>query len=450
MSMKNKLISFSLILIILSFVLSTIIHQSSPPISDKLLKVSINNSMSGCFSINRQILGLPIEVLECYAKSRNLILLTIKQDSSENIHQDIDFSFSPSYNTTTDSDKLLIHKTYLSLLTHKKNTSELSGDSSKLVFPKNQKIRIARGITDTLLFNKLTQAGCTITFSLQDPFLDIIDLNDGTCDYLICIEEVANVGSGLIKTVRKLFDFPTPIHIYLKLESQKNILKRDFLSWFEEFKKQEQFKELTRLYSEPYIAPYIITQSMQHPDSGRISNFDNIIKEVCRDSGYDWRFISAITYNESKFNEYCISIRGAKGLMQIMPAVANSLGHDSLNIMNPKDNILLGTKILKRIEEILYISPNTSDRDRLSVILACYNGGIGHILDIRDIVRSKGGNPDKWSELVNVLRNEKPSANELRYGKFNGSETIAFVKNVLSTYDKYCKLVAENQPSTPE
>lgn len=53
-----------------------------------------------------------------------------------------------------------------------------------------------------------------------------------------------------------------------------------------------------------------------------ISVYDELIRSVSEEEGYDWRLMSAIAYHESRFSPDIVSKRGAAGLMQIMPAVA--------------------------------------------------------------------------------------------------------------------------------
>lgn len=53
-----------------------------------------------------------------------------------------------------------------------------------------------------------------------------------------------------------------------------------------------------------------------------ISPYDHVIRNISEREGNDWRLMSAIAYHESRFKADIVSRRGARGLMQIMPAVA--------------------------------------------------------------------------------------------------------------------------------
>ena len=51
-----------------------------------------------------------------------------------------------------------------------------------------------------------------------------------------------------------------------------------------------------------------------------ISVYDELIRSVSEEEGYDWRLMSAIAYHESRFSPDIVSKRGAAGLMQSVDA----------------------------------------------------------------------------------------------------------------------------------
>ena len=72
-----------------------------------------------------------------------------------------------------------------------------------------------------------------------------------------------------------------------------------------------------------------------------------------------------------------VSSKGACGLMQVMPRVARQLGFKG-SVMDPgRSNILLAAKVLGKIEKSLDFGPSASEMDRLRIVPARYNGGIG-------------------------------------------------------------------------
>ena len=112
-----------------------------------------------------------------------------------------------------------------------------------------------------------------------------------------------------------------------------------------------------------------------------ISVYDELIRSVSEEEGYDWRLMSAIAYHESRFSPDIVSKRGAAGLMQIMPAVARQFNVTGDRLLDPETNVRLAAQVLSKIDAGLHFAPGTPDDDRMSIILAAYNGGIGHVND---------------------------------------------------------------------
>ncbi len=79
----------------------------------------------------------------------------------------------------------------------------------------------------------------------------------------------------------------------------------------------------------------------------------------------DPALIKAIIMAESGYNTRAISKRGAKGLMQLMPATAQALG--VVDVFNPKQNISGGVRYFKKLV--------TQFDGDVKLALAAYNAG---------------------------------------------------------------------------
>lgn len=178
-----------------------------------------------------------------------------------------------------------------------------------------------------------------------------------------------------------------------------------------------------------------------------ISAYDDVMRRVGEEEGQDWLLMSAIAYSESRFESDLVSKQGAIGLMQVMPIVGKQFNVAKERIMDPETNIRLAGKLLNEIDDMLNLSPSTPANDRLSIILACYNGGIGHVSDARRLARSNGEDPNSWEVVARYLdMKADPAVYEselVRYGKFTGSrQTKSYVREVMQRYDTYRKMVA--------
>lgn len=178
-----------------------------------------------------------------------------------------------------------------------------------------------------------------------------------------------------------------------------------------------------------------------------ISIYDDLIRTVSEEEGFDWRLMSAIAYHESRFTPDIVSKQGAAGLMQIMPHVARQFNVSGDRIFDPETNVRLATQVLRRISSSLRFAPGTSEEDRMSIILASYNGGIGHVNDARRLARRHGENPDSWETVARYLMlKAQPEYYEqqgVNCGRFTGGrQTTAYVRNVMNRYDRYCRMTA--------
>src|SRR4029453_1110847 len=94
-----------------------------------------------------------------------------------------------------------------------------------------------------------------------------------------------------------------------------------------------------------------------------------IIFRAGKREGVDPRFIHAVIWQESKYQQKALSHAGAQGLMQLMPATAKRFGCEHPD--NPVENINAGTKylgwLLKRFS------------GNVELALAGYNAGEGAV-----------------------------------------------------------------------
>ena len=102
-----------------------------------------------------------------------------------------------------------------------------------------------------------------------------------------------------------------------------------------------------------------------HGDLCRISRYDALIKQASDRYGVDSNLITAVIIQESGGNPNAVSLKGAKGLMQLMDSTAREMG--IYQVFNPRQNILAGTKYLSQM-----LKRFGGDE---SLALASYNAG---------------------------------------------------------------------------
>jgi membrane-bound lytic murein transglycosylase B len=99
------------------------------------------------------------------------------------------------------------------------------------------------------------------------------------------------------------------------------------------------------------------------------SKFDQTIVEAARKFDVDAALVSAVIKAESDFNPHEVSNKGARGLMQLMPATATRFG--VTNSFDPVANIYAGTRYLRWLL-------NTFDGNA-DYAVAAYNAGEGNV-----------------------------------------------------------------------
>jgi soluble lytic murein transglycosylase-like protein len=159
------------------------------------------------------------------------------------------------------------------------------------------------------------------------------------------------------------------------------------------------FTNLTGIFFSRAFAPVVKASSVAEnipldiPTSGD-ADLDLIILRAGEREGIDPRFIHAVIWQESNYDQNARSHAGAQGLMQLMPATARRFG--CRNLGDAASNVQAGTKylswLLKRFD------------GNVELALAGYNAGEGAV--------DKFGGVPPYSETQNYVH-----IISARYGK---------------------------------
>lgn len=176
-----------------------------------------------------------------------------------------------------------------------------------------------------------------------------------------------------------------------------------------------------------------------NPLKGKISPYDDLVRKYANHYGFDWRLITAQMYQESRFNPKARSPIGARGLMQLMPRTARSMGVK--NLTDPDHSIQGGIKYLDWLRD--RFDPTLPIAERLWFTLAAYNAGAGHVQDARRLAHKLGHNPDRWfghTEQAMLQLAQKQYASKARYGYVNGVEPVNYVRQIKNRFEAYINL----------
>ncbi|MBN1571179.1 MAG: lytic transglycosylase domain-containing protein [Acidobacteria bacterium] len=128
------------------------------------------------------------------------------------------------------------------------------------------------------------------------------------------------------------------------------------------------------------ISGSVPSESAPVPPADNTGSYDAIIEKYANQYNLDPSLIRSIIATESGFNPRAVSPKGARGLMQLMPATAERLGVN--NSFDPEENIRGGVKHFRFLMD--------SFSNDLSLSLAAYNAGenlvqrLGRVPEIRE------------------------------------------------------------------
>ena len=120
------------------------------------------------------------------------------------------------------------------------------------------------------------------------------------------------------------------------------------------------------------LQPKLVTENQAgEPDSAQpeTASVPDLVEAVAKQYDVDPLLVNAVIQVESSYNPYAVSVKGAQGLMQLMPATARRFG--VRNSFDVKENIEGGVRYLKYLDSLF---PN--DRN---LTIAAYNAGEGAV-----------------------------------------------------------------------
>lgn len=281
-----------------------------------------------------------------------------------------------------------------------------------------------------------------------EGLLDLV--NRGEIEYAVCDENIAIINSGRFPDI----DIKTRLSSHQKLawairKENSGQLAKELDQWIRTFRETQTFAILYSKYFRNANSVKVLKSDYYTLNSGKVSQWDNLIKTYSAAIGWDWRLLASLIYQESRFVPDVVSRVGAYGLMQVLPATGRHFGIDVT--ASPELNIKAGVKFIDWLHNI-FDSKVADERERTKFILAAYNAGPGHILDAMKLAEKNGMDPQLWDGSVAewVLKKSDPryfNDSVVKYGYFRGKESVAFVSQILERYEHYRNILPANGES---
>ena len=177
-----------------------------------------------------------------------------------------------------------------------------------------------------------------------------------------------------------------------------------------------------------------------------ISKYDDLIKKLAQEYGFDWRLIAAQVNKESQFDPKAKSWAGARGLLQVMPKTAREMGIKDMH--SPENGLRAGVKYMAWLRKQL---PDDIPPDvKIWFTLAAYNAGLSHLKDARILAKQQGLDPNRWFDHVEkafLLLSKPKYHKKARFGYVRGIEPVTYIRQIQVLYHLYSKKFPDKEHS---
>ncbi len=423
--LKNKHIQFVgilIIIIIFLFLVDIPYEKTEPPViidiqqineRGELIAIAENNS-TDYFIYRGHPMGFQLEMLQLFAKHIGVKLdLRVENDKSKAVNKlltnkcdivAINIPYNNKYYEKILHTFPYAHTHYVLVQRKPENRFSLSKDSVEQLLVRN--LEQLKGKTvyvpaESFLYNVIDSNFLIIDnkpiFISKVAGMGYSELTAlveaGEIDYAISDEQTA----FLNKTFYPNLDFKTilttPHAFTWSVRKGSTALHDSLNSWLKTFIVTKEFKNLYAKYFRNPAYKRMINDQYFSLQGGKISPYDEEMKKLSVDLGWDWRLLAALVFQESKFDTGLIGIGGSMGIMQLMPATAANYGADSTS--GPIENLKAGVRYIKWLDK--HYSDGIDDlNERAYFVLAAYNVGHGHVDDARALTKKYNHNPNLW------------------------------------------------------
>jgi len=433
---------------------------------DGVLKAITIYSSTSYFLYRGQPMGFEYELLERLADHLDLKLEIILADDIDDLFGMLNRGEGDiiAYGLTiTGPRKEIVDFTHHYVVTHQTLVQRKPDNWRKMKIHQIQKALITDALElvgDTVSVRKNSSYYHRLINLSEELGKNIyIDTIDGNLSTEEIIKKVVNneikytVSDYNIAAINKTFypilDISTPVSFSQRIAwaVRKNSpqLKESVDQWIKAMKKKVDYYVIyNKYFNNKKQFRKRLTSEFFSKNSDKISMYDDIIKRESEKIGWDWRLVSALVYQESRFRPKVQSWVGAKGLMQIMPSTARELGVKDPD--DPEQSVIGGVKYLGQLYDRWMSIPDSTQRIKFTI--ASYNCGYNHVVDAQKLAKKYGRNELVWDnsveEYILKLSNRRYFQDDVvGYGYVRGSETVNYVEEIFDRYNVYIQFIEE-------
>ncbi|KXS38873.1 MAG: lytic transglycosylase [Halomonadaceae bacterium T82-2] len=190
---------------------------------------------------------------------------------------------------------------------------------------------------------------------------------------------------------------------------------------------------INRYFGHDDYLEYVGARTFIQQANQRLDDYKDDFITAAKDTGFDWKLLAALGYQESHWKPRATSPTGVRGLMMLTERTAQEVGVD--NRLDPAQSIEGGARYLREMEQRL--QPEIQGQDRLWMALAAYNVGLGHLYDAQKIADMRGDDPYAWPDVRKALPllQKREWYSQVRHGYARGGEPVIYVRNIRRYYE---------------
>lgn len=450
-SMIRKRILIVLALLLVCVGSSVIFVHKTPTISEPPItnwSLGISSEVAGCLVVGGERYGFATDLADSLSRRLERPLNVETTLSNEAIleafgRDSINIAIIPAHSRhhfesyPTES----LYTTNFTLLTPSWS-SGAAGTTPKEAW-RGKRILADRSFLHTDTFASLDSIGvvCDTTNMAVETMAQ--RLSAGKADAMICSPEVASLVTFIHRNIRQTGAIEEDYEVVVVFAN--NRLKEEFCHTLEEFSTTDAYATMVGIYFGEESVAERFTQLRYRPTRvlNGISIWDSQLKNIASQIGVDWRLMSAMAYHESRYRNDQVSHRGAVGLMQVTPIVAEEFKlEEGYDLSDPSTNITLAAKLLRRSSRALGFGNWPTTDDGLAIMVASYNCGITRTLEAQRLCDLYGYDKNSWADVSAMFRNmsskEWIDTHDYRMRRFGDAEvTIAYTEGVMTLYNSY-------------
>ncbi|HOE38229.1 MAG TPA: transglycosylase SLT domain-containing protein [Bacteroidales bacterium] len=425
-------------------------------IESKKLKVVLATNPIDYFIYQGQPMGFQLEMLESFAKSKGLdLVINIENDVQKGLemllNRECDILAQGIVNSLSQEAyvnyTLPIRSTRLVLVKHvlkNEDILNLKPDIEDNITLKY--IYVGKNQTDTkVLKTYLTEIIPNFYLVEIDSLSNeaiIKNVSEGIFDFAVVDYNIAKISESYWHNIDYSTDVSVDKNISWSLRPESKQLLDSVNFWLEDFLQSNDYRRLNLKYINNNKILVDLESDFYSISTGKISEYDDKIRKYSKLINWDWRLVSSLIYEESRFNPDLVSWAGAYGLMQLMPVTFNTFKDPEKSGVDAQ--IYAGVKYIEFLDK-KFFEQVPKQEDRIYFVLASYNIGPGHVEDAIRLAEKYKEDVSSWESVAFYLSNMSNSKyyNDpvVVHGYYPGIYAVSFAESIVKRYEHYKNII---------